>query len=127
MGINNKPLLWLEAWLGQGMVMDNKGRKQKNERSQYVQIGNEKSEICQITSGCIQGSVICPFAFHIYVNDLLTNLNNYGQTLLPLMYAVNFITIAVQRRQKNTSTRYNGGKGYACHTESKTYNWQMFL
>ena len=50
-------------------------------RKQYVNVQNEDSECMPITCGALQGSVLGPILFLIYVNDLPDNIQSSNWTL----------------------------------------------
>ena len=55
-GIRGIPKMWLENYL--------------TNRTQYVEIDNTQSKICNITCGVPQGSILGPLLYLIYVNDI---------------------------------------------------------
>ena len=40
-------------------------------RNQYVQVGDYKSDILRITKGVLQGSILGPLLFCLYINDIV--------------------------------------------------------
>ena len=62
-GIRNNSLKWFQSYL--------------SGRQQYVQIENTKSNMLQVTTGVLQGSILGPLLFLIYVNDMAQACNNF--------------------------------------------------
>ena len=56
-GISDTELKWFKSYL--------------ENRYQYVEINNEKSPLCLITTGVPQGSILGPLLFLIYMNDIV--------------------------------------------------------
>ena len=86
-GMSGQPLRWLQAWLGTGTATNEDVIRVPNRRKQFVQIGAAKSTLGIITSGVMQGSKIGPFAFKVYINDLLEELNKKKGHIRALCYA----------------------------------------
>ena len=68
-GIRGNILSWLKSYL--------------SNRKQFVDMNGTRSELCDITVGVPQGSILGPLLFLIYINDLPSALNK----LRPVMFA----------------------------------------
>ena len=86
-GLGKLPLKWLEAWLGLGYATTPEGNRIRNQRKQFVQVGQVKSSMGLVTSSVIQGSKVGPYCFRVYINDLLVALNACGDTVKSFVYA----------------------------------------
>ena len=60
-GIRGHALKWFESYL--------------SERKQCVSIGNTKSEIGMLSCGVLQGSILGPLLFLLYINDITKSSN----------------------------------------------------
>ena len=136
-GVCGEPLRWLQAWLGTGCYTNMNRFRIPNRRQQFVQIGTERSASGLITSGILQGSKVGPFAFKIYINDLLEKLNGAEGPSRALCYADDLTilgTVAeeqqVQHLQELVNIAsiwanqnklvYNKKKIFVLHHESRT-------
>ena len=54
-----------------------------DERYQYVTFNNKDSSVSKITCGVLQGSILGPLLFLLYINDMM----NISDKLMPLLYA----------------------------------------
>ena len=66
-------------------------------QKQYVQINKANSNICYVTSGVPQGSLLGPLLFILYINDLPDNLNLVDS----FEYADDFKVIATTQTEMN--------------------------
>ena len=55
-GIHGNVLRWIENWL--------------TNRKQAVKVGSEKSSFCEVESGVLQGSVLGPPLFVVFIGDI---------------------------------------------------------
>ena len=136
-GVCGEPLKWLQAWLGTGCYTNENLFRIPNRRRQFVQVGSERSASGLITSGIMQGSKIGPFAFKVYINDLLEKLNMNGGPARSLCYAADLTLVGsvsneveVQQLQAQIDTAsvwahenkllYNKKKIFVLHHASKS-------
>ena len=69
-GITDKNLAWCESYL--------------SNREQYIEIGeNSKTDLKYVNCGVLQGSILGPLLFLVYVNDL----PNASHLLHPILFA----------------------------------------
>ena len=47
-----------------------------SDHPKYVEIGDKKSNLCQVKYGVPQGSILGPTLFNIYVHDLIDHTNS---------------------------------------------------
>ena len=80
-GIRGPTLKWIQAFL--------------SDRTQTVVLENEKSNIVPVTSGVLQGSVLGPILFLIYINDLPDSI----KSKVPLFAEDTAIYLAVSSLQ----------------------------
>ena len=66
-GIRNNTLNWLQSWL--------------ISRSQFVCVSGRKSPITRVTSGVVQGSVLGPTLFCLFINDI-SNVIRFARYVL---------------------------------------------
>ena len=66
-GFSNMSLLWFSSYL--------------SDRQQYVQINYSKSNLLTITTGVLQGSILGPLLFIIYMNDVSEVSNSFNTIL----------------------------------------------
>jgi len=103
-GFSNQLLTWTESFL--------------NNRFQYVRIGKSVSDMSHVKSGVPQGSVLGPFLFLIYINDILEFSN-----VTPFAFADDLKSCS---RIRNTDDCKNFQK-YLNRINTWSKDWQMAL
>ena len=54
-----------------------------NSRSQYTYIGGKQSRIFPVARGVLQGSVLGPIIYTLYINEMSDVINQYGTCQKP--------------------------------------------
>ena len=103
-GVENNELQWFISYM--------------HNRQQYVEIENTKSTTETITTGVLQGSILGPLLFLIYINDLALASTKCS----PIMYADD--TTLLSTLQNFTSNHSNNSLSYNVNVElTKITQW----
>jgi hypothetical protein len=95
-------------------------------RLQYVSIKNKCSRMKTVETGVPQGSILGPFFFIIYINDLPKNINVNSviyaddTTLLAMHQNLNYLTEITQQAEKSAYEWFSSNK-LSCNTEKTQY------